>query len=422
MIKTKLVLVGVVLVGMVLVAIVSVVCPLSATAAETAGVNTQEPLSHAAVELKVETIDGLGRQLRALQLVQDRMVTGNTKAVDAQRALLERLMADLETRNGLAALDDKDAELFLPMALLNGADPERIRSVLGQSGLTSKNAFLIGAIAYAEGRVADALLAFADVDAAALPPIARAQYHLTYGVMLAKTQPDQAMKNFAKARLEAPGTLIEEAALRREALLNISKPEVFIKLVRSYLHRFAASPFASAFISQFAFSIADLRNDIQNSIMSQLDQLLAPARSEDRQNFYSILARSSLIGGNSVLTDFATLRAVHAVKDPSQLLSARLYRAAFEIAGDNYVSAADELHSLMRVPLQASDREILSAAISVAEELRRWPFEQREIGSSAALPTRPYPDVNVAKNEPSTGILEAQKLLGETENLARPVQ
>jgi chemotaxis protein MotC len=248
-----------------------------------------------------------------------------------------------------------------------------------------------------------------------LPPVSRGQFYLTTGVLQAGAEPEKAVTNFAKAQLEAPGTLIEEAALRREALLVLAKPERFLPLVRSYLHRFSGSPFASAFISQFAFSIGDLDEAVQMQITAELDGLLAKAQGQDRENFYAILARSSLVGSNRALTDYATGRALTEVKDPSQLLSARLYRAAFDIAGADYAGAAVELQSLTRVPLQASDREILTAAISVAQELRRWPFES----SSATEKTIPK-DMNLPplEQETSSSMTQAQKLLDDTANLA----
>ena len=375
--------------------------------------------THSAVQaLEVVPVEGIARHLRALQLVQDRMVSGNVRAVDAQRALLGQMIAELETRAGLAGLTEREAENSLPMALLNGADPERVRAILGQSGIASKDAFLLGALAYAEGRVPEALTAFASVEEGKLQPIARAQFYLTKGVMLATSEPEKALKSFAKARLSAPGTLIEEAALRREALIEMAEPELFLPLVRSYLHRFSASPFASAFISQFAFSISDLDEKTQDTITKELDGLLAQARSQDRQNFYGILARSSLIGGNYALADFATERAVNEVTNPSQLLSARLYRSAFNIAGDDHAEAATELESLMRAPLQASDREILSAAISVARELRRWPYGQNKDAVKRSMTEFATPIGVAGEEADSPRVSSAEKLLEDTKVLS----
>jgi chemotaxis protein MotC len=400
--------------------IIVVVLGTGANSAETE--NSNPPTENAAHEnkatvLEIAPFNDLSRRLRALQLVQDRMATGNAKAVDAQRALLEQILSSLETLSGLAGLTEADTHELLPLALLNGADPERIRAVLGQSGLTSRDPFLLGSLAYSEGRVQEAVAAFETVDEAKLSPIARAQFYLTKGVLFTDLEPQKATQNFRKARLGAPGTLIEESALRREAILQIAEPALFLPLVRSYLFRFANSPFASAFISQFAFSIGALVPEAQIRITTELDDLLANAKDQDKQNFYSILARSSLIGGNRTLTEFATDRAIREVTNPSQLLSARLYRAAFSIAGDAHIEAASELHSLMRVPLQTFDREILSAAISVAKELRRWPYQDekpKNIGGADKLFAAPA----IADEETnSIAVTHAHKLLSETDEL-----
>jgi chemotaxis protein MotC len=385
----------------------------SAMAAEpdTPAANSFEAQIETTNALEIAPITVNDRNLRALQLVQDRMAGGNSKAVDAQRALLEQMMVSLQTRSGSAGLSEVDVTRILPMILLNGADPERIRGILGESGIQSKEPFLLGALAYAEGRVSEALVFFESVKPDHLSPLSRAQFYLTNGVMLAEIAPEKAVLNFTKAQLAAPGTLIEEAALRREALLVMTKPERFLPLVRSYLHRFSNSPFASAFISQFAFSIGNLERAVQTQITVELDGLLAGAQSQDRQNFYSILARASLIGSNYALTDYATERALNEVKNPSQLLSARLYRASFDIAGVNYEEAAQELQSLTRAPLQATDREILAAAISVARELRRWPFDAVPEGGQIdpILPALP-----AVQAENSVNIAKAQKLLDDT--------
>lgn len=368
---------------------------------------------HAKVEpMPVAAVFTLQRQLRAMQLVQDRMAEGNERAMDAQGVLLLQMLNEMEDGAGFGALNERQTVFILGIALLNGADPERIRAVLGQNAIYSKDPFFLGALAYAEGRVAESLAAFETIDVLKLPRTVQAQFHLTVGVLLASTKPEQAAKSFTAARLMAPGTLIEEAGLRREALLEMGNPNRFLVLLKSYLHRFKNSPFASSFISQFAFSISDLEADAQTEITAELDAVLAGARKEDRQNFYAILARSSLIGGQNVLTEFATSQALREVSDPSVLLSARLYHAAFHVAGKNYKQAANELHSLMRVPLQPADQEILKAAIGVAKELRRWPFDEE--GEKPALKNVKLQPRQQLVSENSVTVLTAKKLIEET--------
>ncbi|MGL4405812.1 MAG: hypothetical protein ACRCT6_08635 [Notoacmeibacter sp.] len=396
-------------------ALMAVLAIQTAQAAETPPSEKQQ--GGVAIEaLPVSAVTGLPAQLRSLQLVQDRMAHGNSRAMNAQVVLLDEMLKEMERGSSLGTMDENQTVFILGMALLNGADPERIRSVLGESGIASKDPFLLATLAYAEGRIAESMTAFELVDPEKLPLSAFAQLQLTIGVILTKTEPEKAIKAFAAARLAAPGTLIEESALRREAMLAIADPKRFLVLLRSYLNRFENSPFASAFISQFAFAISQLEPEAQIEITQALNTVLTKARKTDRQNFYAILARSSLIGGANALTEFATNQALREITNPSMLLSARLYHAAFHVAGADYEKAAAELHSLMRAPLLESDQEILKAAIGVAKELRRWPYDDEPKVVELVRPDKPTNSAN--SDEKSSSILAAEELLKNTKSIA----
>lgn len=361
--------------------------------------------------LTVEPPHALVRAMRALQLVQDRLALGNATAIDAQRAIIEKLMIDA---SGEGEADVK-ARIALAFALMNGADPARLRAHI-EAG--REDALLRGAAAYAEGRLQDAAAAFAKVEPATLPLALKAQFLLTKGALLAGSDREAALAALAQARLLAPGTLIEEAALRREVALLAAEPDRMLKLAASYLRRFGQSPFASAFISQFAFAIAESDPAAQEKLSAALDDLLAPARAADRQTFYSIVARTSLVSGHHALAKTAAQRAVDVSDDPSALLSARLYRAALAIASDAPGAAATELQSLMRAPLQPADQEILRAAISVARELRRWPFDEQ----AAPIVPADVPSVRAdEQTQPSARMDAARTLLDATDTLvSRP--
>jgi chemotaxis protein MotC len=288
-------------------------------------------------------------------------------------------------------------------------------------------AFVDSAIAFAEGRNAAALAGLSKAIAQGLPVDLAAQAELTRGVLLSNADPARARKAFAAARLAAPGTLIEESALRRETLLSADDPVRFTGLASAYLRRFGQSPFASAFIAQMAFRITEAPLEGQDKIADMLDELLVPARAGDRQVFFAILARASLVGGNPELARMAATRAIRDTNDPSLLLSARLYKAALDIAGPDHQAAATELKSLMRAPLQPADQEILQAAISIARDLRRWPHD--DAGRASALlvqgdavperkgPPAPGPAFEAANEKPSATIDAARAALITTEAL-----
>jgi chemotaxis protein MotC len=373
----------------------------------------------AAIEpLPVDPLSGLAKTMRALHLVQDRLAAGNGVALDAQSALLERIMIAGETGLDLA---DAHERAVVALALMNGADPSRFA---GLRAAAPEDALLAGALAFAEGRQPAAAAALARVDAAALAPAARAQMRLIEGVIQAESAPEVALAKFAEARLIAPGTLIEEAALRREVLLHVADPARMATLASSYVRRFGASPFASAFITRLASAVADAPGPVQETLSAELDRLLAPARATDRQAFFAILARSTLVSGNHVLAKTAAARALSEAADDSMVLSARLYRAALAIASDAHEEAARELHSLQRAPLSADDREILAAAISVARELRRWPFDDTPAPATSARSTGLPPGIgpdDAAAPAPTAAMQAARAALTSSDTLvSRP--
>jgi chemotaxis protein MotC len=258
-----------------------------------------------------------------------------------------------------------------------------------------------------------------------LPVDIAAQVELARGVLLAEIDAPAAVNAFVAARLAAPGSMVEEAALRREALLSLNDIPHFTALLKTYLRRFGASPFAAAFISQVAFRVGAAPPEFQDQISTVLDEVLAQARLTDRQVFFGILARTSLTGGHAPMIKFATERALQAAKtaqDEPSVLSARLYKAAFDIAGVEFGQAAIELRSLMHAPLQQSDQEILKAAIGVAKELRRWPKEDMtdQLATDDAVPFGPpapeSPAAELARL-PLASVSAAEALLRDTKSM-----
>ena len=224
------------------------------TAAQASGQDTAAPThgsapeGHGAAPLAIDPLPvqphrPLTDRVRAMRLVQDRIADGNGVAIDAQRAVLDTML-DLMERTP-PSLENEEDRLALAVALFNGLPPDEARGAGLTPDILAADRFLDGALAYAEGRLGSAREALNAVDPATLPVEARAQYHLTLGSLLIQAEPAQAIRHFGAVRLMAPGTLMEEAALRREAMLSLTDVDGFLQLVTSYLQRFGQSPLAS---------------------------------------------------------------------------------------------------------------------------------------------------------------------------------
>ncbi|TIV45467.1 MAG: chemotaxis protein MotC, partial [Mesorhizobium sp.] len=72
-----------------------------------------------------------------------------------------------------------------------------------------------GVVAYLNGRPANAIEMLKPIDPMSVPPDIGAFLALVKGSLLAADDPAQALALLDEARLLSPGTLVEEAALRR---------------------------------------------------------------------------------------------------------------------------------------------------------------------------------------------------------------
>ena len=369
----------------------------------------------------------LQNRLRTLRLMQDRIVQGNETALDAQRALIMRLEESFATLE--LDLDNRQERQALAIILLNGANPLRMRGLMneGPEDILADR-FLAAALSYSEGKLGLALTHFAAIEPDSLPLLARAQVALIHGSLLITSDIEKALQLLSEARLLAPGTLIEEAALRRQTQLLSGDPKRLAQLASSYIRRFGRSPFAAAFIAQFAQAITQMPAEFQHEIKDSLDNILATVRGPERQRFFGMIARGALVSGDNELAQFASERALATEENANSAVSrsASLYKAAVGIVSDDFEPSVQALIALQSADLIPEDQEILLAAISIAQELRRWPQNMTpkdavENMLPASLPEGDYAQFNDARAEqlPSPLMSKAQLLLEASKSLVQ---
>src|SRR5690606_34521591 len=99
---------------------------------------------------------------------------------------------------------------------MSGGNPATIEAVLSRLTLDEYDRDIgDGILSYLNGDIASARSMLANVDARSLPHEVSAFLALVKGSVSAAEQPAEALKLFDHARLLGPGTLVEEAALRR---------------------------------------------------------------------------------------------------------------------------------------------------------------------------------------------------------------
>ena len=115
------------------------------------------------------------------------------------------------------------------------------------------------------------------------------------------------MRYLDDARLLSPGTIVEEAALRRQiALLAAAgKADRYEMLATQYLRRFPRSVYAGGFRQQFAVAIAAIRMPREPGRLARLESMLGGVAQSDRREVYLTIAKEAIAKGKMEMAKFA---------------------------------------------------------------------------------------------------------------------
>jgi chemotaxis protein MotC len=314
--------------------------------------------------------------IRELKASQDRIAQGDTNAHLAQRTLLARIAEQLAAANPDVWTELRNARAALAFVLSGGKSA--VLKKLAENGALSAidDKLVRGVLAYAEGRDADALELLGAIDARELAPNLGGHIALAKAELIAKKDPKQALESLDEARLLAPGTLIEEAALRRQVSIVAASGEFdrFALLSTNYLRRFGRSVYALGFRRQFAIDVAARADTGEADHASRLQAVLEALEPGERRDLYLAIAREGLMRGRAEVARFAASHAGPLFEAESVgSLRARLYEAAALVLTDDIDKGAAMLEAIDRAKLGEEGAELASAAGAVAAEIRRLP-------------------------------------------------
>jgi chemotaxis protein MotC len=314
------------------------------------------------------------QMVRSLELVQDRIAGGDEAALPMQRKLLEMIDAKLISTPAKGFDDRRNFDALLVYAI-SGGNPETVETVVSRLDLKPpRTALGAGILGYVRGRPAEAEKALHDVDPLTQPIGLGAYLALIKGSVVAPENSAAALKLFDEARLLGPGSLVEEAALRRSIMiaLKMRDADLFLDYAEQYVRRFLHSPYASQFADAFIVGVVDMHDRID------LDKVAATLNEMDadrRQFIYLRLARKSAIDGLADITAFAA-RMADTRNDPHSKTSdprVLLYSSIAAMGSGSVAAVAAQLQSIDRGSLSASDQRLLDAAQTVASEVIATP-------------------------------------------------
>ena len=352
--------------------------------------------------------------VRALQAVQDGIARGDTAAHGNHISLIRQIGEKFLAADPAVWSNPRNGQAVV-IYLLSGGAPQIVRK-LPRDKMNVDERLFNGALAYVEGRQEEARELLKEIKPRTIPSGLGGQVGLVQGALFARAEASLAMERLDDARLLLPGTLVEEAALRREILL-VGQAEDFEKfefLALAYLRHYRNSIYAGDFWQRFSAGLTQSSLALDERRFARISALLEQLDRASRLKLYLVIARAAMVRGRLAVTRLAGERALALSADASaERERAHFFRGASRVLTDEYDGGLAELKALDRSKLPERDVPLLNATVQLALDVRK-PFA----GGSAAdkLPATP---ARLDLSSSTATLARAQKQLGELELLTK---
>ena len=318
----------------------------------------------------------------SLQLVQDRIADGDQAALPMQRKILELIDARLAESTPEDFSDTRNFRSLMIYAM-SGGNPATVQKVVSRLVLGDQDARMsAGVLEYVRGQTSRAVSALKDIDPRDVAPDIAPSLALIKGTLYVNMDAKKSLAFFDYARLGGPGTLIEEAALRRSVSLTseTGDSDRFASLSEQYVRRFLHSPYASQFADYFVLGVARLHATLK---LDRIAEIIDAMNDDQSRVVYLRIARQAAIDRLDELLTFARdgLERTALRKDGGQEARAVLYSALAAVASESVAEVRDQLEKIDPAQLSEPDRALLDAARKLVDEIVSPP-------STAGLPKR----------------------------------
>jgi len=376
-------------------------------------------IASAAMPACAEDLDDLApyKMIRSLQYVQDTVALGDHSAMEMQRFLLSTIDERFRTADAAIFDDPRNVDAALVYAM-SGGNPETLELLIKRDVGGHFDSRLTDALrSYLSGRGSQSVKSLADI----FPEYKRARVGPYLALVSANSvirkDPALALTYFDWARLVAPGTIVEEAALRRSVYVTseagwIDKSMVY---ANRYARRYLRSPYASQFADLFVKLAVDHFEAIkEEDILEVLSFMDVPRQRE----VYLRMARLAAISGKNKLASLAAERAQMLSEDGENTprVLADLYSGLASVPSGDVSSAMESIIAIPDDRLSEKDRALKAAAKAVAEEVLRAPQASLTETEAATVPEQSEDASYAGLNEAETAerSMDPQAGAGET--------
>ncbi|MGO4567358.1 chemotaxis protein MotC [Rhizobium sp. 2YAF20] len=330
------------------------------------------------------------KMLRSLQFVQDSVVLGDNSAAEMQRFLLTTLDERLRSADKTVFDDSRNVDAVLIYAM-SGGNPSTLEYLMSRD----VNGHFDNRVAdvlrkYLNGKGLLVVNTMVDVAKEYRDKKIGPYLSLVAGNVMSAKNPKAALQLYDWARLTAPGTIVEEAALRRSiALATEAKmvPEGFAYSQR-YVRRFLHSPYASQFADLFVQLVVDDSAGVKPEDVVDILSFMDPPR---RREVYLRIARRAAISGKNELATMASSRAQEIASDDSEAFGAlaSLYGGVANISTPDVGVAIRNINQIPDGELNPRDRALRDAAKAMAEAVTRAPDPKSLTQASSSNVVKP---------------------------------
>ncbi|MCS3727174.1 chemotaxis protein [Bradyrhizobium betae] len=352
--------------------------------------------------------------VRTLQAVQDGIANGDMAAHSGHVALIRQIGEKFLAADASVWSNAQNGQAVV-IYLLSGGGPQLVRK-LPKPNVDER--LFNGALAYVEGRQDEARELLKDVKPRTLPSGLGGQVALVQGALFARSEATLAIERLDDARLLLPGTLVEEAALRREILL-VGQAEDFDKfefLTLAYIRHYRNSVYAGDFWQRFSSGLTQSSLALDERRFARIVTLLEQIDRASRLKLYFVIARSAMVRGRLAVTELAGERALALSADASaDRERAHFFRGVSRALTDEYDGGLAELKALDRSKLPERDIPLLNATVQLALDVRK-PFAG---GSAATADKPPVTPARLDLASSTATLARAQKQLAELERLTK---
>lgn len=323
--------------------------------------------------------------IRQLARLQDAAAQGEADSLDRQRRLLSDLTKRLSGRPVAVEPSRRGSDAML-IYVLSGGSPQLAEEFAGDARLTPRDSLLLnGAARFMRGDLAEARKYLDPLEAVDFGPAVMGRVALVKAMLLANGDAGK-LELLAMAAAAMPGTLVEEAALRRAVYTAGEHGDVAAAMAfaRRYSRRFGKSLFAPEFVSQLLGIVARREKGGPGTYLADLRTVLSALPPTQRQKSYFALIRLAIGAGDARLVLWAarSARMISPAMSPQQ---SRLdvYEFAYSGVLEPGAIPTGVQKSLRPAALSDDEKLLLLAAESVFRDIHRSPGTQVSAASDS---------------------------------------